>query len=330
MHPATLRLWPVPGIGEIAPGDDLAEIIVAASDGSLTDGDVVVVTSKIVSKAAGLVTSGEREDLVASQTDRVVARRGLTRIVRTHHGLTMAAGGVDASNTPLGTVVVLPPEPDRDASQLRRRIESLTGAVVGVVVTDTAGRAWREGQTDFAIGVAGITPSVSFAGGRDGYGNVLAVTEPAIADEIAAAADLVAGKLGGTPVVIVRGLSADWLLDEDGDGASALIRAEANDLFGFGSVDAVLAAVGHADVSRGFPMPLGDPIDRLVEAARAGTELMLADVRVRAGGVLEVYAVDGGSSVAASVAMGVLAERLRIIARALRLDVQVRLAATDE
>ncbi|MFI5427034.1 coenzyme F420-0:L-glutamate ligase [Aeromicrobium sp. UC242_57] len=229
----TLQIWALDGIGEIRSGDDLAAVIVAHLDGPLQTGDVVVVTSKIVSKAAGQATTGNRDDLLVAETDRVVARRGPTRIVRTHGGLTLAAAGIDASNLEAGTVIPLPRDPDGDARDIRAGLQRLTGAEVGVIITDTAGRAWRVGQTDLAIGAAGIVPSLSFDGVVDAYGNVLAVTAPAVADEIASASDLVAGKLGGRPVVIVRGLPREWF-DPGAPGASALIRDEDGDLFGLG------------------------------------------------------------------------------------------------
>ena len=323
----TLQFWPVAGIGEIVTGDNLAQIIVEAPGNPLADGDVVIVTSKIVSKAAGLATTGDRDDLMAAQTDRIVAKRGPTTIVRTHHGLTMAAAGIDASNIAVGSVIPLPPDPDHDANDLRRQLYELAGVTVGVIITDTSGRAWRIGQTDIAIGVSGIKPYLSFNGAKDAYGNVLAVTAPAIADEIAGAADLVAEKLGGIPVVVARGLPADWLHAGDGQGAVSLIRDENSDLFGLGSLDAVLAAAGHGNALRGFPMPAGDATTRLIAAAREGTNVDLADVRMLCGGVLEVYLASEETSPKALIAMGVLAERLRILTRAMRVDIPIMLAA---
>ncbi len=279
----TLQAWPVEGIGEIVPGDDLAAIIVEHLAEPLDDGDVVVVTSKVVSKADGLATADDREALIDAETDRLVARRGQTRIVRTHSGLTLAAAGIDASNLEVGTVIPLPPDPDQSAHDLLVGLQALTGARLAVIVTDTAGRAWRVGQTDIAIGAAGITPLLSFDGVEDSYGNVLAVTAPAVADEIAGAADLVAGKLGGHPVVVVRGLPADWLSD-DAAGASALIRDEAGDMFGLGARDAVLVAAGNGS-TRGFPAPADD--HDLLTLAREGIDLALADAEL-AEDVIEV------------------------------------------
>lgn len=237
----TLTFTVVDGIGEITAGDDLPAIIDAATD--LVDGDVVVVTSKIVSKAAGLATTIAKDDLLAAQTDRVVAQRDETRIVRTHHGLTMAAAGIDASNTRPGTLLPLPDAPDEEAAVIRRGLAELSGHAVAVVISDTAGRPWREGQTDIAIGCAGLLPLESFAGRTDTHGNPLVVTAPAIADEIAGAAEIASGKLGTNPVIIVRGVPEHLLLAEDGPGAAALIRPEEGDLFGLGARDAVLAAL---------------------------------------------------------------------------------------
>ena len=314
-----LRAWPLEGIGEIRPGDDLARIIVDHLGERLVDGDVLAVTSKVISKAAGLATAGDRESLLDAETDRVVARRGQTRIVRTHSGLTLAAAGIDASNLEAGSVIPLPPDPDGSARDLRTRLEELTGARLGVIVSDTAGRAWRIGQTDIAIGASGIAPLLSFAGVEDAYGNVLAVTSPAIADEIAGAADLVAGKLDGHPVVVLRGLPAEWF--EHDEGAASLIRDEGGDLFGLGARDAVLAATSRGELPRGFPAPEVD--DDLVALGRAGADLSLADVTIAADGSLEVRALSVDGAPEAYVEAGALAERLRILARALQREVVI-------
>ncbi|MEO6606606.1 MAG: coenzyme F420-0:L-glutamate ligase, partial [Aeromicrobium sp.] len=313
----TLRVWPVEGIGEIVPGDDLAAIIVDHLAEPLADGDVVVVTSKVVSKADGLATPGDRDQLLEAETDRVVAVRGKTRIVRTHSGVILAAAGIDASNIEVGTVIPLPRDPDQSARDIRSRLQQLTGLRLGVIITDTVGRAWRVGQTDIAIGAAGITPLLSFDGVEDSYGNVLAVTAPAVADEIAGAADLVAGKTSGVPVVVVRGLPDEWIVDS-ADGASSLIRDEADDMFGLGARDAVLKAAGHGDDTRGFPSP--EPDDDLLALAREGVDLTLADAEL-VGGTIEVRAAS--SEPEAYIEAGVLAERLRILARALGQDVTI-------
>jgi coenzyme F420-0:L-glutamate ligase/coenzyme F420-1:gamma-L-glutamate ligase len=241
----SLSVWAPDGAPEITEGDDLAAILVGLlGDAGLLDGDVVTVTSKVVAKAEGRVRSGSRDDAVAEETVREVARRGATAIVRNHLGLTMAAAGVDGSNVPRGHVVLLPLDPDSSARSVRRRLAELTGRVVGVLVTDTSGRAWREGQTDIAIGAAGVRVLVDHAGRTDAHGNQLVVTTPAVADEIAGAAELVQGKLGGRPFAVVRG-RADLVLpaDDEGPGAAALVRPEATDMFGLGSREAVLRAV---------------------------------------------------------------------------------------
>ncbi len=256
------------GIGEVRRGDDLASLL--AERVELADGDVVLVTSKAVSKAEGRVVAGTRDDALPGETARVVARRGPTTIVRTHHGLTLAAAGIDASNVEPGSVVLLPVDPDGSARAIRARLLELTGRTVGVVVTDTAGRAWREGQTDLAVGAAGLRVLDDHTGRRDAYGNELVVTAPAVADELAGAAELAQGKLGGRPCAVVRG-RADLVLPagDDGPGAAALVRPEGADLFGYGAREAVLRAlVGDPDDAA----PFGSPSDA-TELAAALTRL---------------------------------------------------------
>jgi coenzyme F420-0:L-glutamate ligase / coenzyme F420-1:gamma-L-glutamate ligase len=227
----------VPGLPEIGPGANLAKLIVAAAH-DLADGDILVVTSKIVSKAEGRVVSADREDAIAAETVRVVARRGPTTIAQTRHGLVLAAAGVDRSNTATGTVVLLPEDPDRSARELRHAVAALAGLSVGVVITDTMGRPWRNGQTDNAIGVAGLAPLRDHRGEPDSFGNLLEVTVAAVADEIAAAGDLAKGKTGQVPVAVVRGLSGLVTgQDEDGPGAAALVRPAAEDMFRLGAAD---------------------------------------------------------------------------------------------
>ena len=237
-----LEVWAPDGLPEVAEGDDLAGLVLAAHD--LVDGDIVSITSKVVSKAEGRVRPGEREAAIDEETVRVVARRGPTRIVRTRLGLTMAAAGVDASNVASGSVVLLPLDPDASARALRAAVHERAGTTVGVIVTDTAGRAWREGQTDIAIGAAGLVVAEDFAGRTDPYGNPLAVTMPAVADELASTAELAQGKLRGRPLAIIRGRSDLVLpIGEDGPGAASLIRPEGGDLFGFGAREAVVRAL---------------------------------------------------------------------------------------
>lgn len=264
MNPATLTLSAVPGLGEVRPGDDLAEVFAASS--VLRDGDVLVVTSKVVSKAEGRVVTGERTEHLAAETDRVVARRGGTTIVRTRHGLVMAAAGIDASNTEPGTIVLLPVDPDESARRLREALAG-RGVDVAVLITDTAGRAWRNGQTDVAVGAAGLEVLHDYDGQEDPYGNPLRVTAPAVADELAAAADLVKGKLAGTPAAVVRGLGHLLLpRGEHGAGARALVRPETHDMFGYGAREAVRHAVLE-DGPRGFGAAA--PADDLVAALAA-------------------------------------------------------------
>ena len=230
-----LTIIGVAGLPEIGAGDDLARLIGEAAPG-LQDGDILVVTSKIVSKAEGRVIHADRERAIDDEAVRVVARRGPTRIVETRHGLVLAAAGVDTSNTPPGTVVLLPEDPDGSARRLRKALAERHGVRVGVVVTDTMGRPWRIGQTDAAIGAAGLAPLRDLRGQPDTFGNQLEVTIAAVGDEIAAAADLVKGKTTQVPVAIVRGL-AELVTDADGPGAAALIRAAGDDMFRLGAAD---------------------------------------------------------------------------------------------
>lgn len=251
------------GMPEVVEGDDLVGLVLdllgrCAPDG-LADGDVLVLTSKAVAKAEGRAVPGTREEHLDAETARVVARRGPTRIVRTHHGLTLAAAGIDASNVEPGRVVLLPRDPDASARGVRAEVLARTGRNVGVVVTDTAGRAWREGQTDIAVGAAGLVVLDDHAGRVDAHGNPLLVTAPAVADELAGAAELAQGKLGARPFAVVRG-RADLVLpaDDHGSGAAALVRAEGADLFGWGAREAVVRAVRAATEDAG---PFGSPAD---------------------------------------------------------------------
>jgi coenzyme F420-0:L-glutamate ligase / coenzyme F420-1:gamma-L-glutamate ligase len=235
----TFSVIPVTGLPEITAGSDLAALI-AGTAADLRDGDILVVTSKIVSKAEGRVVAGPREQAIEAETARVVARRGATTIAQTRHGLVLAAAGVDESNTAPGSVVLLPEDPDESARRLRKALHARTGRTVGVVITDTMGRPWRTGQTDNAIGAAGVAPIRDYRGEADTFGNILEVTVAAVADEIAAAADLVKGKSRGVPVAVVRGL-ADLVTEQDGPGARELIRPAGEDMFRFGSADVPLA-----------------------------------------------------------------------------------------
>jgi coenzyme F420-0:L-glutamate ligase/coenzyme F420-1:gamma-L-glutamate ligase len=262
----SLEILPVQGIGEVEPGTDLATLLIAFAD--IRNGDVVVITSKIVSKALGLATTRPRAEVIAENTDREVARRGDTSIVRTPQGLTLAAAGVDASNVRSGIVLSLPPDPDKIAREIREVVMRSVNRSIAVIISDTAGRAWRIGQTDIAVGCAGLAPVDSFIGRTDTYGNELSVTAPAVADEVAGAAELAAGKLGQVPITIVRGIDPRLLLDDDGPGAASLIRDEREDMFGLGSREAVLAALSGLPV-RGFPESDG-PSPDLVALALPG------------------------------------------------------------
>jgi coenzyme F420-0:L-glutamate ligase/coenzyme F420-1:gamma-L-glutamate ligase len=238
--PGPLHIWGVGGIGEITDGTDLA-VAIAAGEPDLRDGDIVVVTSKVVSKAEGRLVEGDRERAVDDETVRLVAQRGDTRIVETRHGFVLAAAGVDASNVPVGTVALLPVDPDRSAARIRAGLRRLRGVTVAVVVTDTFGRPWRNGLVDVAIGAAGIAALDDHRGRTDAHGHTLEMTVTAIADEVAAAAELVKGKLAGVPVAVVRGLRYD--VDPDGAGARPLVRPAAEDMFRLGTNEAKRQAV---------------------------------------------------------------------------------------
>lgn len=233
-----MTVWAVEGLPEIQPGDDLA-VLIGGAVGDLEDGDILAVTSKIVSKAEGrIVVAADREAAITAETVRFVATRGQTRIVQNAWGQVMAAAGVDASNTADGTVLLLPENPDASAAALCAALRERFGVRVGVVITDTFGRPWREGQTDVAIGAAGMRVLDDLRGSRDAAGHELAVTQPAVGDEIAAAADLVKGKANGTPVAVIRGLGRYVTDDLDPAGAQPLIRDAAHDMFRVGSDEA--------------------------------------------------------------------------------------------
>ncbi|MEV4436677.1 coenzyme F420-0:L-glutamate ligase [Streptomyces sp. NPDC049585] len=259
------RVWAVPGIPEVRPGDDLVKLIATAAtaDGlpGLADGDVLVVTSKIVSKAEGrIVAADDREAAIDAETVRLVARRGTLRIVENRLGLVMAAAGVDASNTTAGTVLLLPEDPDASARRIRDGLRDALGVDVGVVVTDTAGRPWRKGVTDFAIGAAGVQVANDLRGDVDAHGNPLVATVVATVDELAAAGDLVKGKAGALPVAVVRGLAHVVGPSDDGAGAGArwLVRPAEDDMFRLGTSEAVREAVALRRTVREFT---DDPVD---------------------------------------------------------------------
>ncbi|MGW9113412.1 coenzyme F420-0:L-glutamate ligase [Microbacterium sp. NPDC055683] len=241
-----LQVWALAGIGEIAAGDDLAAIVgdaLAASGEEPSDGDILVVTSKVVSKAEGRsVVADDREDAITRETVRVVATRTsptghTTRIVENRLGIVSAAAGVDASNTPEGTVLLLPVDPDASARALAAALRERFGVRLGVLVSDTLGRAWRDGQTDHAIGAAGVHVFEDLRGGVDAQGRPLVVTLPCVADELCAAADLVKRKTTGMPVAVVRG-RADLVGDLDLPGARSIVRTGERDMFRLGADEA--------------------------------------------------------------------------------------------
>jgi len=260
----TLEILAVQGIPEVVAGDSLAVLIVAHAP-SLRDGDVLVVTSKVVSKAEGQVVDGDRDLAIDAETVRVVARRGDTRIVATRHGFVMAAAGVDASNVTKGEVVMLPVDSDASARRIRDGVRSLTGVNVGVVISDTFGRPWRVGVTDAAVGFAGLEAFEDLRGTVDPYGNELRVTLTCTVDELAAAADLVKGKTNGVPVAIVRGLSVVRPLENpDTQGISSVVRPIDEDLFSLGTRDVLRARVDAVKFT-------GEPVeaDRVTRALQA-------------------------------------------------------------
>ncbi|MFC8128668.1 coenzyme F420-0:L-glutamate ligase [Streptomyces sp. NPDC057302] len=266
----SFRVWAVPGLPEVRRGDDLAKLIAAAEPG-LADGDVLLVTSKIVSKAEGrIVEASDREAAIDAETVRVVARRGTLRIVENRQGLVMAAAGVDASNTPAGTVLLLPEDADASARAVRDGLRDALGVDVGIVITDTFGRPWRTGLTDVAIGAAGVRVLDDLRGGVDAYGNPLSATVVATADELAAAGDLVKGKAGGLPVAVVRGLShVVGESDAAGAGARVMVRDSRDDMFRLGTSEAVREAVTQRRTVREFTDEAVDPgaVRRAVAAA---------------------------------------------------------------
>ncbi len=270
-----IEILPVHGIGELRPGDDLAGQILQHAP-ALQDGDVLVVTSKAVSKVEGrlivLDTADDeareaaRQAAIDAEAVRVIASRDALRIVETRHGLVLAAAGVDLSNVARNEIALLPIDPDASAQLLREAIRERAGVEVGVVVSDSMGRPWRAGITDTAIGVAGVTAVTDPRGRTDAYGNTLVVTQVAIADELAAAADLVKGKLGGIPVAVVRGFARDGKLDDDGLGSRTLIRGAGEDLFRLGTAEAI--ALGREDT--GWTTDVAPPLHHDATSVIAG------------------------------------------------------------
>ena len=208
-----ISLLPVPGIPEVTAGSDLGAHLVEACDriDGLQNGDILVVTHKVVSKAEGqtatVLSDADYRALVEDEAAAILRRRGELVITRTRHGFVCANAAVDRSNTPAGTAVLLPVDPDRSAHRIRRTLEKAHGGALGVIISDTFGRAWRTGQTDVAIGISGVTAILDLRGTPDADGRELSATEVAVADELAGAADLVMGKATGVPAAIVRGAS---------------------------------------------------------------------------------------------------------------------------
>jgi coenzyme F420-0:L-glutamate ligase/coenzyme F420-1:gamma-L-glutamate ligase len=228
-----IALIPVRGMPEIGPGDDLAEMIAGLAD--LQGGDVVVVTQKVVSKAEGRLVAVDPDDptshkaVVEAESVRVLRRRGDLLVTETAHGFVCANAGIDLSNVERGWAALLPLDPDRSARWIRDGLRARTGIEVGVIVSDTFGRTWRRGVTDVAIGIAGIAGIVDLRGTTDALGRELMVTEVCVADEIAAAAELVMGKASGVPVAIVRGIDRSWL--RESSVGEEIVRRPGEDLF---------------------------------------------------------------------------------------------------
>ena len=283
----TLTVTPVVGIPEVQRGDDLAGLIasaLAASGVTVEEGDVLVVSSKVASKALGLTAScTHRESVVADESEWVVAERvsagRLTRVVKAKAGPVMAAAGVDASNTGrAGRLLLLPRDPDAVCRELHARLRrTFALARLGIILSDTAGRPWRTGQTDFALGAFGIEVTDDLRGGLDADGRPLEVTARAVADELAAAADLVKGKADGVPVAHVRGLGHAVLAGRaDMPGGRSLVRTGPSDWFGHGRAEAVRASLGvepgsglaeRIGIADAGPEPLATRLGRAVATA---------------------------------------------------------------
>jgi coenzyme F420-0:L-glutamate ligase/coenzyme F420-1:gamma-L-glutamate ligase len=325
LPPATLEIlaltWP-----EVLDGDDLTSLLLDSC--TLRDGDVVTVTSKVVSKAEGRAVAGQRAAAIEDEAVRVLARRGESVIAETRHGLVLAAAGVDASNIEAGYALLLPVEPDASARRIREQVRERVRSNVAVVVTDTAGRAWRNGQIDLAIGCAGLSALMDLSGATDGHGNTLVVTAPATADEVASAADLVKGKLAGRPAAVLRGLGDLVLpIGEHGPGAAELIRPSNEDLFGLGAREAAVAAALRTDPVALDHFPPRVAIDPApftgVVSERPDVRIEITEIAVGAWRVRLLLHDDAPE--AAAVHAGRLWERCAVLAAAHRLE-----ASTDE
>jgi coenzyme F420-0:L-glutamate ligase/coenzyme F420-1:gamma-L-glutamate ligase len=298
-----LEILPVRGIGDVTEGDDLAALIATAAPW-LRDGDVLVVTSKIVSKAEGRLVDvpadgperlAAKDEVLAGETARVVATRGATRIVQTHHGFVMASAGIDASNVDKTRLVLLPKDPDASARALRAALRERYRLDVAVIISDTMGRPWRNGLTDVALGVAGLPAIRDHRGEIDPYGNELQLTQLAVVDELAGAGELIKGKCDQVPVAVVRGYPA-VVGAEDGEGARTLVRDAELDLFSLGTAEARAAGLREAAALADGPgLAAADPAaaDRAIAAVAAvvapGTVFThVTDEEVRAGLVATV------------------------------------------
>ncbi|MEV4725776.1 coenzyme F420-0:L-glutamate ligase [Micromonospora humida] len=324
-----LEILPVPGIGDVTEGDDLAVLIGTAAPW-LRDGDVLVVTSKIVSKAEGRLVDvpadgperlAARDEVLAAETARVVATRGPTRIVQTHHGFVMASAGIDASNVDKTRLVLLPVDPDASARALRAALRDRYRIDVAVIISDTMGRPWRNGLTDVALGVAGMAAIRDHRGEVDPYGNELQLTQMAVVDELAGAGELIKGKCDQVPVAVVRGYlpapspSTDGTAPAatrpagDGVGAAALVRESDLDLFSLGTAEATAAGLrAAATLADGPGATPADPaaVDRAIAAvatvvAPGTTFTHVTDDEVRAG---LAAAVDGWPVGATGLVLG--------------------------
>ncbi|AKU16219.1 coenzyme F420-0:L-glutamate ligase [Luteipulveratus mongoliensis] len=290
--PGAVLLIPVRGLPEIGPGDDLGLLIMRALEqaGSpLQDGDILVVTSKVVSKAEGLVVRttqpSDRQELVLRESDRVVSERatstGLTRVVAAHAGPVMAGAGIDASNTGEADLLLLPQDPDASARWVHDKVlaASTEPLRIGVVLSDTAGRPWRAGLVDLALGLSGIEGIDDLRGRADTDGRDLAVTVRCLADELAAAADLVKGKIDRVPAAVIRGLS--HLVVSDGSSARSLVRSGPDDWFALGRAEAVREALGiragspeseNVGIESVHPETLSQRVDRALQVALHGCD----------------------------------------------------------
>ncbi len=303
-EPSGLAVLPVPGLPEFGPGDDLAAAVAGAAPW-LADGDVVVVTSKVVSKVEGRLVhvppGADREVLrqqaVEAEAVRVVARRGPLAIVQTRQGWVVAAAGIDASNVGQDALVLLPEDADASARALRGRLLELLGVDVAVVVSDTFGRTWREGLTDVAVGAAGIAALTDYRGAVDAFGNRLETTRVAVVDELAGAADLVKGKLAGVPVAVVRGLQAGR--SEPDAGTRPLVRLPADDLFPYGARDLVRSREPGEQL-----VPRAGELDAVAEAFRAASAALpefpvVLSYGGEGDGVVDVHLTDVGTTTTA-------------------------------